>query len=250
MIASVKNQKGELVGALQKSDFQVFDNGVKQEIAVFERQTEQPLSIALMIDISGSTAKDLKYETDSAAKFLRALLAEGNPEDSVALFTFDADVRRPVPFTHNYATLESALKLIRGSGGTSLYDAIYLASEELERRKGRKVMVVISDGGKYHQLYGSQAIFECRTDGRCCDLRRWWWCRLLTMLAWNTGGENALIFMAERTGGRTFFPSVGKELDKAFADIISELRTAIFHRLLPAWRAGRRRIRSTAWKSV
>ena len=88
VIASVKNSKGELVGALQKSDFKIFDNGAPQEIRVFERQTAQPLSIALLIDVSGSTAKDLKYETDSATKFLHALLSEGNLEDAVALYTF------------------------------------------------------------------------------------------------------------------------------------------------------------------
>ena len=57
-----------------------------QETAVFARQTDQPLSVALLVDTSGSTAKDLKFETESAARFLRALLAEGNPEDRVALF--------------------------------------------------------------------------------------------------------------------------------------------------------------------
>src|ERR1700739_3772655 len=56
VIASVKNPKGELVGTLQKSDFKIFDNGAEQEIKVFERQSSQPLSIALLIDVSGSTA--------------------------------------------------------------------------------------------------------------------------------------------------------------------------------------------------
>src|SRR3954462_5116670 len=61
-IASVRNQSGQLIGSLAKSDFEVYDNGAKQEIAVFEHQTEQTLSVALMIDTSGSTAKELKYE--------------------------------------------------------------------------------------------------------------------------------------------------------------------------------------------
>src|SRR5215472_11848575 len=81
IVATVKTPAGELAGGLRKEDFQVSDNGAPQEIAVFERQTDQPLSVALLVDTSGSTAKDLKYETDSAARFLRALLAEGNPED-------------------------------------------------------------------------------------------------------------------------------------------------------------------------
>jgi len=71
-----------------------------------------------LIDASGSTAKDLKYETDSATKFLHALLSEGNPEDAVALFSFDADVNEVRHFTHNYPSLDAALKAVRGSGGT------------------------------------------------------------------------------------------------------------------------------------
>ena len=73
VIATVKDPSGALVGSLEKPDFTIRDNGVPQEISVFERRTEQPLSVALLIDNSGSTAKDLKYEVDSVTRFLRAL---------------------------------------------------------------------------------------------------------------------------------------------------------------------------------
>src|SRR5713101_4019226 len=86
VITTVKDAAGQPVGSLSKEDFTVLDNNVPQEVAVFERHTEQPLSVALLIDTSGSTAKDLKYEVDSVSRFLRALFAEGNPEDGVALF--------------------------------------------------------------------------------------------------------------------------------------------------------------------
>jgi Ca-activated chloride channel family protein len=232
VIASVKNLKGELVGALQKSDFKILDNGVAQEIKVFERQSSQPLSIALLIDVSGSTAKDLKYETDSATKFLKALLTEGNSEDVVALFTFDSDVSRVRPFTHNYPSLDNALKYIHGSGGTSLYDAIYLASNDLEKRNGRKVMVVISDGG---ETTSTMPIEKCLRAAQFADAVIYPVVVLpITNEAGrNTGGEHSLIFMAEGTGGRTFFPGFGKDLDQAFADIISELRTQYFMAYYP-----------------
>src|SRR5262249_42648262 len=129
-------------------DFEIFDNGARQEISVYERQTDQPLSVALLIDVSGSTAKDLKIETDSASKFLRALLSEGNPRDQVALYSFDDSVRLEHDFTHSYTVLDAALKKIHGSAGTSLYDAIWLAAGDLERREGRKVIVIDSDGGE------------------------------------------------------------------------------------------------------
>jgi Ca-activated chloride channel family protein len=227
VIAAVKNPQGELVGALQKSDFQVYDNGVPQEIAVFQRQTSQPLSIALLIDASGSTAKDLKYETDSASKFLRALLSEGNPDDAVALYCFDDQVREIRHYTHNYPSLDAALKLVHGSGGTSLYDAIYLASKEIETHSGRKVLVVISDGG---ETTSSMDVHDALKEAQLADAVIYpvVVVPITNEAGRNTGGEHSLIFMAQSTGGRTFFPSFGKELDKAFADIISELRTQYY----------------------
>src|ERR1039458_2027651 len=72
VLATVKTQAGQIVGTLAKEDFEIYDNGVKQRIAVFEHQTEQQLSVVLLVDTSGSTAKDLKYESDSAARFLHA----------------------------------------------------------------------------------------------------------------------------------------------------------------------------------
>lgn len=228
VIVSVKNSKGELVRALQKSNFKIFDNGAPQEIKVFERQTSQPLSISLLIDASGSTAKDLKYETDSATKFLHALLSEGNTQDAVALFSFDSDVKEVHYFTHNYFSLDAALKMVHGSGGTSLYDAIYLAGHELEGREGRKVMVVISDGGettstiKDIQKPLKQAQFADAVIYPVVVLP------ITNEAGRNTGGEHALEFMAAGTGGHAFYPSIGKELDKAFSDIITELRTQYF----------------------
>jgi Ca-activated chloride channel family protein len=227
VIASVKDSHGALVGVLQKSDFKILDNGVPQEIRVFERQTLQPLSIALSIDVSGSTAKDLKYETDSATKFLHALLSEGNPQDAAALFSFDSDVREVRSFTHNYPSLDNALKSIHGSGGTSLYDAIYEASQELENRAGRKAMIVITDGGETTSALKIEPALKA---AQLADAVMYPVVVLpITNDAGrNTGGEHALIFMAEGTGGRTFYPGDAGGLDKAFSDIISELRTQYF----------------------
>ena len=224
VIATVKTQAGELVGSLHKEDFTLADNAIPQEIAVFERQTDQPLSVALMIDTSGSTAKDLKYETDSASRFLKVLLGEGNLEDSVALFTFNWQVREDNNFTHSLTSLNNSLKLLHGEAGTSLYDAIYLAARELEDRQGRKVMIIVTDGGDttsskdVHQAlraahFADAVIYPVVVIPITNDAGR------------NIGGENALKFMADGTGGRTFLPSLGAELDRAFSDIIDELRT-------------------------
>jgi len=227
VIATVRNKAGELVGQLTKDDFTIADNGIPQEIAVFNRQTDQPVSVALLVDVSGSTAKDLKFEIDSASRFLHVLLAEGNPEDRVALYSFDDSVRMVHSYTHNFAALDGALKKVAGSAGTSLWDAIYLTAHDLEPRQGRKVMVIVSDGGETTSHYDSHQAL------RAAQLADTVIYPVIIMpitnnAGRNVGGENALKFMADGTGGRTFLPSLGKQLDKAFDDIVTELRTEYF----------------------
>jgi Ca-activated chloride channel homolog len=222
--ATVRNPSGNLVGNLQKQDFEIYDNGVRQEVALLHRQTDRALSIALLLDTSGSTAKDLKYETDAAARFLRALLAEGHPEDAVALYTFNYEVTQQRPFTHNYGSLEARLKTLRGDAGTTLYDALYFASQALEGRSGRKAIVVVTDGGDTFSKYSLKQALEA---AQLADAVIY---PIVVMpitndAGRNVGGENALTFMAQGTGGRTFMPTVGVELDRAFADILAELRT-------------------------
>jgi Ca-activated chloride channel homolog len=227
VIASVKNPKGELVGSLTKDEFEIYDNGVRQQIAHFERQTEQPISVTLLIDTSGSTAKDLKYETDSAARFLHALLSEGNPKDAAALYAFNYDVHEISNFTRNYASLEAQLKTLHGTSGTSLYDALYYAGRALEDRTGRKIIVVISDGGN---TTSSRDIQTALREAQMADAVVFPIIDMpVTNVAGrNTGGEHSLIFLAEGTGGKTFWTNSSSALDKAFADIILELRTEYF----------------------
>jgi len=224
IVTSVKNQGGELLGTLQRDEFEVYDNGVKQQIAVFEHQTAQPLSVALLLDTSGSTAKELKYESDSALRFYRALLSEGNTEDVAAFYTFNWEVREQVSFTRDLRTLENRLKLLKGEAGTSMYDAVYLASQRLEPRSGRKVIVVITDGG---DTVSKVSVHKALEAAQLADtiIYSIVVVPITNDAGRNIGGEHALEFMARGTGGRTFQPTLGPELDKAFNDIITELRT-------------------------
>ena len=224
MLVTVKDASGQLIGSLNKNDFTVFDNGVRQDVALFERQTEQTLSVAMLVDTSASTGIELHYELDSVSRFLKVLLGEGNTEDSVALYSFNYQVVKHNHFTRNVAPLERSLHLLKAEAGTSLYDAIYLAARELEYRDGRHVMVLVTDGGDttstkdFHQaleaaqladaiLYPVLVVPITNPAGR------------------NIGGENALTTLAAGTGGRVFTPSLGAQLDQAFDDILRDLRT-------------------------
>jgi len=224
LLATVKDDYGRLVGHLSREDFQVFDNGVPQEIAVFERRTEQPLSVSVLIDTSGSTAKELRYEIESVQRFLHALFREGNPQDAAALYSFNYEVTQRTPYTRQYAVLERALKNLKAEAGTSLYDAIYLASQQLQDREGRHVLVVVTDGGDTTSYKTYHAALEAaqRADAVLYAILVM---PITSDAGRNIGGENALITMTAATGGRVFTPSLGAELDAAFAEILQDLRT-------------------------
>jgi Ca-activated chloride channel family protein len=220
----VKDRNGSPVGSLESRNFQVADNGVPQQIAVFERQTEQPLSIAVLIDDSGSTAIDLKYETDSVTRFVRAVTRSGNPQDTVALYSFNWEVVKQTGFTRDPAAIDRRLRELNGVGGTSLFDAILLASRDIQDRQGRKVLIIVTDGGDNLSKTSFQraaeaaqladaVIFPVLVMPVTADAGR------------NIGGENALTTFAERTGGRVFQPTLGAAMDKAFDGILRDLRT-------------------------
>ncbi len=237
LLVNVKDAHGALVGSLQSSDFSVYDCGVKQTISVFERQTELPLSVAVLIDTSGSTGKDLRYEVTSVEKFFRALIGEGNPQDAVSLYSFNYEVVLLQNFTRSLPRLNESLRYLKGSGGTSLYDAIVLSSREVSRRQGRHVIVVVTDGG---DTTSRTTYPEALEAAHLADAVIY---PILVVpipndAGRNLGGEHALATIASGTGGRVFEPSVGAQLDQAFADILRDLRTqyliGYYPRNLPA----------------
>jgi Ca-activated chloride channel homolog len=224
MLVTVKDAGDQLIGSLSKGDFTVYDNGVKQDIAVFDRQTEQPLSVAMLADTSASTGIELRYELDSVSRFLKVLLGEGNPDDTVALYSFNEDVKLQTSYTRRFARVDQILKQLKSGGGTSVYDAIFLASHELEYRNGRHVMVLVTDGGdttstvNYHQALQSAQLADA-------ILYPVLVVPITNDAGRNVGGENALTTLAAGTGGRVFTPNLGAQMDQAFDDILHELRT-------------------------
>lgn len=227
LLATVRTETGALVTDLSKDDFTVFDDAVPQKIALFERTSNQPLSVSILIDNSGSTAKDLKSEVDSVNRFVRDLFASGNQNDCVALYSFNWEVVKHNGFTRGAGAIERELRALRGEGGTSLYDAIYLSSDELLGREGRHVMVIVTDGEDTTSRKDYQAALRA---AQTADVVIY---PILVVPIENEagrsiGGENALTTLAKSTGGRVSLPTVGGELDRAFNQIITELRTQYF----------------------
>jgi Ca-activated chloride channel homolog len=224
LLISVRDRSGVLRTDLTKRDFDVLDSGVPQEVAVFERNTSLPLSVAILIDTSGSTQIELHYEVDSVLKFIPTLLGAGNPDDTFALISFNWRANLEADFSRNPRRAERALHSLRGEGGTSLYDAIYAASDLLSGREGRHVMVVVTDGGDTtsYKHYDDALNAAQRSDVVLYPI-------VVVPIEGdagrNTGGEHALTTLAASTGGRIFNPDGFDQLDQAFADILQELRT-------------------------
>jgi Ca-activated chloride channel family protein len=224
VLVSVKDPTGAPVTTLTKDDFHLLDSNVAQNISVFERNTSLPLSVAVLIDTSGSTAIDVHYETESVLHFVPALLDAGNPQDSFALFTFNWRTNMEVDYSRNLKRAERALHGLKGEGGTSLYDAIYLASDTLQGREGRHVIVVVTDGGDTTSYKKFNDALEA-TQQADAVLYPIVVIPIENDAGRNIGGEHALSTLAASTGGRIFYPGTFQHLDAAFADILKELRT-------------------------
>jgi Ca-activated chloride channel family protein len=140
--AIARNAKGDYVTDLAVGDFKVFENERPQSIDRFSAE-RRPLRIAVVLDTSLSMQGDkLKSAISAAVEFLNVL----ETGDEGLVVTFSDDVRIACDLTSNRSEMEAAIRKVEANGGTSLYDAIFRASERLAEFEGRRVLVVLSDG--------------------------------------------------------------------------------------------------------
>jgi Ca-activated chloride channel family protein len=220
VFVNVTDKNGAIVGGLTRDDFHVTEDGRPQQIAVFERQSELPLNLTLAIDTSGSVKKDMAEEADAAHRFVHAIL---RPQDQMSLLQFATDVKELSPFTNKVAQIDRGLGQLHADYATALYDAILLGSERLGGKDGRRVLVLVSDGGDtaksttYPQALESALRNEVMIYS-IIDVP------IAASAGRDLGGEHALITLAEQTGGKSFYVSDGG-LDQAFARVSDDLRT-------------------------
>jgi Ca-activated chloride channel homolog len=146
VLASVLDEHNRPAPDLPREAFQIFEEGVEQKIEVFEQETEQPLDLALMIDSSLSAHKEIAFEEEAAARFVRQVL---HPGDRLSVFAISEDVTQLVAYTDDVNRLQGALHRIPNGSGTSIYDALLLGSRTLERRgeDRRRVIILVTDAG-------------------------------------------------------------------------------------------------------
>ena len=142
--ATVTGANGAPITDLKREDFAIAEDGHPEKIAVFEQESERPVSIILAMDASQSVKKDVQVELDSARRFVSSTV---RPVDKLALYQFSDTVQEVVPFTNSFQRIASGIRNVRIGSGTALYDAVYLAGHTLGDKQGRKVLVLITDGG-------------------------------------------------------------------------------------------------------
>src|SRR5271170_4108989 len=221
VFASVTDAGGTPVSSLKQDDFQLFEDGIPQQIAVFHRESELPLSIVVAIDTSLSTRGDLKLELESARRFAHSIL---RPIDGLSLFQFSEIVDQLTPFTADMRVIDRAINHVHSGAATALYDTLYLGSDALLERRGRKVMVVITDGG---DTVSKTTYQEAIREAQQAEVILY---SIIIVPIENSagrdiGGEHALIQLSRDTGGKYFYASGMEQLDAAFRKISDELRT-------------------------
>jgi Ca-activated chloride channel homolog len=218
------DRHGRFVRNLNQSDFNFLDDHKPvQSIVNFRRETDLPLKMGLLIDVSGSVHTRFAFEQDAAISFMQRVIRARF--DKVFVMGFNAHQQVSQDFTDNVSQLSQAVHSLRDGGGTALYDAIYHAChdkllKEQSDRPQRRALVILSDGDDNQSEY-SQAqaiemaqraeviIYAISTDDSGLILR----------------GDKNLEKLAEATGGRAFFPFKMKDIKNSFAAIEDELRS-------------------------
>ena len=220
VFVNVTDKNGAIVGGLTRDDFAVTEDGRPQQIAIFEKQSEMPLNLTLAIDTSGSVRKDLTEEAAAARRFAHAIV---RPQDQMSVMQFATEVRALTPFTNNMSQIDRGLSQLHSDFATALYDAIYLGSERLGPKDGRKVLVVVSDGDDTVQstTYAQALEQALRNEVMIYSLID---VPIEASAGRDTGGEHALITLSEQTGGKYFYVGAGG-LDAAFKQVSDDLRT-------------------------
>src|SRR3984957_15904997 len=222
ILASVIDAYGQPIPDLPQEMFELSEEGVPQKIERFEAQTNRPLDLALMIDSSMSTFKDMKFETESAAHFIQQVV---RPGDTLGVFEFDEKVTQLSDFSADVPKLQSAARRIASGSGTSIYDAIVLGSNALRRRplERRRAIVLVTDAGETTSLSKFE---DARRAAIASDALLYSIViRAANESGRNTAGEHALITITDSTGGAMFMVDEMQGLDAMFDRIDRELRT-------------------------
>src|SRR5579864_7477211 len=232
VFVTVTDAHGAPIAGLTKENFILKEDDHQQKIAVFDKESAVPLSIALSIDTSLSTRHDLPLEQASAKRFAHAII---RPVDALSVYGFNEVVQQAVNFTSELKRIDYGIDHIRLGAATALYDAVYLVSRALDRRQGRKVIVLITDGGDTVSKVDYKQAVRAAEEAEAIVYS------IIVVPIENsagreTGGGHALIQLSEDTGGKYYYATSMQQLDEAFRKISDELRTQYLLAYYPSQR--------------
>src|SRR6266516_7177516 len=205
ILFTVADRKGKFITSLKKEDFKFYEDEKQQAVTNFSTETDLPLTIALLVDTSGSIRDKLRFEEEAAIEFFYSTLQRG--KDKACVISFDSGVDLLQDFTDDPEKLANKIRTIRAGGGTSLYDAIYLAvTKQLAGQNGRLIVILITDGDDNSSRVSLTETLEAAQKNE------------VTIYAISTNsaaffgskeqerGDKTLKKLADETGGRPFFP--------------------------------------------
>jgi len=223
---TVADRKGKFVTNLKRDDFRIFEDEKQQQVTAFSNESNLPLSVALLVDTSGSIRDRLRFEQEAAIQFFYSTMHRGR--DRGMVITFDSLPEILQDFTDDPEQLAEAVRRIRAGGGTALYDATHLAiterlSKESEQR--RRVLILVSDGDDNSSRLSMTETLDLAQRHNVT----------IYCISTNTAahasskeaerGDKTLKKFSDETGGKTFFPLRLQDLDLSFTDIGEELRS-------------------------
>jgi VWFA-related protein len=243
ILASVRDKRGALIPNLQKDDFTILEEGKPQVIKYFTRETDLPLTIGLLVDVSGSQRNLIDIERNAASQFFSQVLRQ---KDEAFLIMFGEEAELLQDYTNSARLLNQGLHQLRVSSGvggispgpvptvgqprgTVLYDAIYLAAnDKLKGEVGRKVIVVITDGvDEGSRLTRNDAIEAAQKSDAVIYSIDYYdpsaYGRFMTF--GGSGGEGELRKMSDETGGHVYKVDRSHTLDQVFRELQEEMRS-------------------------
>jgi Ca-activated chloride channel family protein len=225
VLCSVFDKKTKsFVTAFSRNDFSISEDGRRQEITNFTRETDLPLTLVMLVDTSSSVAPKLKFEQDAAISFFHNVL---KVNDRAMLVEFNSSVNLLQDFTDDPNKLANQVRKLRAGGNSSLFDAIdIVCDQKMIRETGRKAMIILSDGDDSGSSVDYRRAVEMALRAECTIFS----VSISKGGFFGTGddtrrGDNTLKNLAKETGGKVFFPFQVEELEDAFREINQELRS-------------------------
>jgi VWFA-related protein len=217
--ATVIDDKQRIVTTLDKSDFNVFENGSPQTITSF-RHEDIPVAMGIVVDNSGSMREKRQKVNAAALNLVRA----SNANDQVCIVNFNDEYYLDQDFTSNINKLKEGLEKIEARGGTALFDAVVATAEHLKKdaKLEKKVIFVVTDGEDNESAENlEQAVRRLQGDGGPTIYS----IGILEKEEHPKRAKHDLKIMSERTGGIAFFPQTLDEVDAISRTVAHDIRT-------------------------